>query len=233
MSLQYLSDNKYAPAHLYGVSANICADLSSKGLDNDSYFMTIVGQDKITAGKKFESEITFLPYTKLIFSCNIIPATRNKTNAFYRRWCILEFNKQTKLEDVDVDMREKLRVELSGIFNWAIEGLERLLKNRKLSYPLSTESVKDIYERGSDSIQSFVYKNIDCENDEGALKKRDVYKRYVEYCNEVQPPLKVENQIKFGRDFFNVTGCGVKRLGTLPAYSGVSFKNVVEEDKIE
>ena len=97
------------------------------------------------------------------------------------------------------------------------------MKNNKLSFPLSDADVKDLYEKGSDSIQSFIYKEIDCEDDEGEIKKRDVYKKYKEYCKENR--LNVENQIIFGRRFFAITGCGSKRIGTIPGYSGISLKN--------
>ncbi len=234
MSLQYLTEDRHGPAFLYGNPANVCADLSSKELKSTAMFMKVVGQDSITAGKKFEQEITFLPFTKLIFSCNVIPATRNKNMAFYRRWVILEYNIQTAEKEVDPLMREKLLDELPGILNWALEGLSKILKENKISYPLTDDEVKDLYEKGSDSIQSFIYNEIDCEDDEGSLKKREVYKNYLEYCKENK--LNVENQIIFGRRFFAVTGCGTKRIGTIPAYSGVSFKNQkkgVKQVKIE
>jgi len=231
MSLQYLTEDRHGPAFLYGNPANICADLSSKELRSTAMFMKVVGQDSITAGKKFEQEITFSPFTKLIFSCNVIPATRNKNMAFYRRWIILEYNIQTPEKKVDTLMRKGLVKELPGILNWSLEGLERILKENKISYPLDDNEVKDLYEKGSDSIQSFIYHEIDCEDDEGAIKKREVYKEYVKYCKKNR--LNIENQIIFGRRFFAITGCGTKRIGTIPAYAGVSFKNHIKKIKQE
>jgi len=229
MSLQQLMDDPFAPAWLFGVSANICADLSSSELKNTAMFMKIVGQDSITAGKKFQDQITFTPFTKLIFSCNIIPATRNKNMAFYRRWCLIEFNIQTKESEVDPLMREKLDQELSGILNWALEGMDRILKNNKLTFPLSDTDVKDLYEKGSDSVQSFIYHMIDCEDDEGVIKKRDVYNRYMEFCKINK--LNIDNQVFFGRRFFAITGCGSKRVGVIPGYAGVSFKDMEEKQR--
>lgn len=223
MSLQQITEDKHAPAFLLDSIANICAELSPKELRNTNMFMRLVGRDKITAGKKFEQEITFSPTTKLIFSCNTIPASTNKNLAFYRRWCVSEFNVQTREEDVDPLMREKFLEELPGILNWALQGLENILKNNKLSYPLNDEETKDLYEKGSDSIQSFIFNCIDCENDEGVEKKRDIYKKYQEYCKKNK--LDVENQILFGRKFLALTGCGTKRVGQIPGYSGVLLKD--------
>lgn len=223
MSLQQITEDKHAPAFLLDSMANICAELSPKELKNTNMFMKIVGRDKITAGKKFEQEITFAPTTKLIFSCNTIPSTTNKNLAFYRRWCVIEFNIQTKEEEVDPLMREKLLEELPGILNWALEGLKNILKNNKISYPLSDEETRDLYEKGSDSVQSFIFNCVDCEDDEGSEKKRVVYKKYQEYCKENK--LDVENQFNFGRRFIALSGCGGKRVGQIPGYAGVSLKD--------
>jgi len=225
--LQYLAENQFASAYLYGVPANICADLSSSALKDTGRFMTITGGDKISAGKKHEHPISFFPSTKLIFSCNTIPPTANKNLAFYRRWKILPFTKETPEDKVDKGLREKLLKELPGVLNWSLIGLERLLKNDEFSYWLDENGVKDLYERSSDTIQSFIYNNIDCEHDEGVLTKREVFKSYVEYCRH--NGLDFENVIRFGRMFKALTGCGVCKKGRIPAYSGVNFKGGVKE----
>lgn len=221
--LQQLTVDHFSSAYLFGKLANICADLDSEGLRNTGKFMMITGGDKITAGKKHEHHISFFPSAKLIFSCNTIPTTSNKDSSFYRRWIILPFKRQTPKEQIDPYMKEKLCKEMAGILNWALEGLARLHSNKKFSYWLTEEEIKDLYEKSSDSISSFIYNEIDTENDEGAIKKRDVYRRYVEYCESNR--LQKENVIKFGRIFIALTGCGICKKDGIPAYSGVNFKD--------
>ncbi len=228
-SLQKLTEDTFAPAYLYGKFANICADLDSQSLKNTGQFMMITGGDKITAGKKHEHHVSFYPSAKLIFSCNLIPATTNKDLSFYRRWLPLQFNKQTQKENVDVNMREKIRKELPGILNWALEGLDRLEKNGDFTLKMSDDDIKDIYEKNSNSIQTFIYHVIDIETSEGAITKREAYAKYVDYCKNNQ--LKIENQIYFGRMFKALTGCGEGRLGELPCYKGVNW--IEREEKKE
>jgi P4 family phage/plasmid primase-like protien len=222
-SLQFISENSFAKAYLYSKTANIYADLSPKNLHDTSDFMTITGGDKISAAKKREHQIDFYPTTKLIFSCNHVPSTSNKNLAFYRRWIILEFKKQTAQEEIDETLWEKLEIELPGILNWALEGLKRLIENRKFSYWLDEMQIKDLYEKSSDSVQSFIYNKIDSENDEGSIKKRDVYAAYKAYCEEQE--IRTENNIYFGKVFLSITGCGVGKSNGIPTYKGVSFKD--------
>jgi len=227
--LQDLSDDRFAVAYLYGIPANICPELESKALKSTGTFMAITGGDKIDKSQKHKDPISWYPSTKLIFSCNDIPATYNKNLAFYRRWLPMKFNKQTPKDEIDTKMKGKLLEELPGILNWALEGLERLLKEDDFTIKYTDEEIKDIYERHSDSISSFIFNNIDCEHDEGTLTKRETYAAYIEYCktNEITP----ENVIKFGRMFKANTGCGTRRIGemSLPAYSGVMFKKEVDD----
>jgi len=225
--LQDLETDKYAAAHLFGKLANICADLSPRELWNTGTFMKITGQDLITSGKKFEQQITFAPFATLVFSCNIVPPTTNKTLAFYRRWTPLEFNVQTLKGNVNINMRTKLLKELSGILVWALTGLTRLLENNKFSYDPTDAEIKDFYEKYSDTIQSFIFNEISIEYDNVAEKKREVYPRYVKYCKKNK--LTPENLTKFGRTFKLLTGSGEKRIGKIPAYAGVIFKNKIEE----
>ena len=220
-SLQRLNEDKYANAYLYGKPLNVCADLESRGLKSTGSFMMITGGDKISAGKKHEHPIHFYPTTKLIFSCNDIPATQNKTLAFYRRWIILSFDKQTSENDVDEELPEAFEKELPGILNWALEGLARLNGNKGFSYWLGDKEIKDLYEKSSDSIQSFIYNQIDCEDSEGIIQKRVVYKAYKKYCQEEK--IRLENQIKFGKDFISLTGCGTCQEKKIPAYRGVNW----------
>lgn len=223
--LQRLTTDNFSIAYLFGKLANICADLDSEALRTTGTFMMITGGDKITAGKKHEHHISFFPSAKMIFSCNTIPATSNKDSAFYRRWIIIPFKKQTPKDQVDPYMKDKLKKEMAGILNWALDGLKRLQENRKFSYWLTEEEIKDLYEKSSDSINSFIFTEIDMENDDGVVKKRDVYKRYAEYCSTNR--LTKENNIKFGRMFIANTGCGITKKDGIPAYSGVNFKDTI------
>ena len=229
-SLQFISNDRFGIGYLYGKPANICADLSPTALKETGIFLALTGGDKISGQVKFGHQMDFYPSTKLIFSCNEIPPTYNKNLPFYRRWILLEFKKQTPEQDIDSELKEKLEAELPGIFNWALEGLARLLEKDGFGFWLSDEEIKDLYEKGSDPIQSFIFNRINTEDDEGVLKKRVVYNDYKNYCRE--EGLRIDHQVKFGRMFLALTGCGVCKESGLPAYKGVSNKEGEESSKI-
>lgn len=225
--LQTLENDKFSPAYLFGKMANICADLSSSELASTGTFLKITDGDQIHAGKKHQHPIDFSPSAKLIFSCNAIPPTFNKNLAFYRRWILLPYKKQHDV--VDSAMRDKLMEELPGILNWALEGLKRIRENDTLSNTMSDEDIKDLWERHSDTIQSFIYNEISTEFDEAKITKREVYKAYIEYCQRIHAT--PQNVIKFGKWFIAHTGCGTTRIKDIPAYTGVSFKTDIRNQQ--
>jgi putative DNA primase/helicase len=228
-ALQELNPKNFAVAYLYGKLANVCADITAQAFRDTEMFMKIVGGDSITAEQKHKDPLTFSPHAKLIFSCNVVPMSYNRTTAFYRRWILLPFLKQTDKDDVDDGMRDKLEKELPGILNWALEGLRRLEKNGKFTYDPDDETVKDIYEKQSDTVQSFIFNHIDDEDDAGKVKKREVYKKYVEYCE--QENLTPKHVVPFGKEFRNITGCGHSKIDEIPAYTGISLKKEIKVEK--
>ena len=172
LTLQKLTYDKYSPAYLFGKYANICAEITSQELKSTGMFKQITGGDSVTSGAKYQNDFKFKPFAKLIFSCNLIPGILSKDGAFYRRWIPIEFNEQIGEDEVDPNFfKERLVPELSGILNWALDGLKRLMETNKFSCPYSDEDVKDMYEKNSNSTQSFIYNEIDMEDDLTSLTK--------------------------------------------------------------
>ena len=70
-------------------------------------------------------------YGKLMFNCNELPKEVENTNAFFRRFLIIPFDSVIPESEQDPELAAKIiRDELSGVFNWMLEGLGRLLQQR-------------------------------------------------------------------------------------------------------
>ena len=84
-------DNNFASADLYGVLANVCADLDASAMQSTSEFKKIVGGDPIHAERKHRDAFVFTPYARLLFSTNEPPPTPDVSRAFFDRWIVLPF----------------------------------------------------------------------------------------------------------------------------------------------
>ena len=54
-------------------------------------FKMLTGNDTVSGEHKFKDRFDFRSYAKLIFSCNKIPETKDKSIAYFRRWIIINF----------------------------------------------------------------------------------------------------------------------------------------------
>jgi putative DNA primase/helicase len=192
--LQYLSTDKFATANLYGKLLNCASDLSKNALKGTGVFKGLTGEDMVDAEKKFKNSFSFTNYAKLMFSANSLPRTDDESYAFFRRWILLSFPRTFDGTTCNPNMLEELTTpeELSGLFNWALEGLNRLLKNGDFSYSKSVEDVAEEYRMMSNPIYSFVVEKLVVKTG-GYLLKEDVYEEYVKWCTEKQLPIISKN----------------------------------------
>jgi putative DNA primase/helicase len=92
-----------------------------------SQLLRIVGGDTITVNRKNkEAWNGYLPTRIIIYSNEILQLTEN-SNALTGRMVVLKMTNSFWSKE-DTDLSVKLFKELSGIFNWAMEGLARRLE---------------------------------------------------------------------------------------------------------
>jgi len=186
--LHQLMEDKFAAADLYGSMANICGDISDKALKNTDAFKRITGGDYISGEKKFMSTFSFKSYSKLIFNANKIPYSPDKTNAFISRWIIPVFSRtfERGAKGTITNISEKILShpdELSGMLNWSIVGLKRLLENDNFSYHEDKDETLSRYE-------TLMYPNKQFYNDYlevcmgSHILKDDLMKVYYDWCEE-------------------------------------------------
>jgi len=125
--LQRLESDKFAASRLVGKLVNICPDLPSDRLVGTSTFKAITGQDILTAERKFAESFEFEPFCRMVFSANHPPQSRDASEAFFRRWLVIPFNRT--FTDEDMAPRDELNrqlhdpKELSGVLKKALAAL--------------------------------------------------------------------------------------------------------------
>jgi len=184
--LQQMEENRFVVAELFNKLADIYADLPDRSLLSTSMFKMATGRDQMSGERKFGHRFTFVNYAKLLFSCNKIPATKDESKAFFRRWIILKFpNSFVEGENADTHILQKLTTEeeLSGLLNLALEGLKRLLKNGDFSHTKTTDETQHEYLRLSNIVLAFVQ---DCleQDSEAFIIKQELYSRFTQYCRD-------------------------------------------------
>jgi len=139
--------------------------------------------------KHKQKSYTFENYATLIYSANELPATKDTTDAFFRRWLILEFPyKFTEVpddehKDKDPDVLEDLTTEeeLAGLFNWGVQGLRRVLDDEKFTKTGRIEEIKEKWLTRTNPLEVFVDNHCVIDRDR-YIKKDDFYEQYQIFC---------------------------------------------------
>ncbi|GAH11681.1 unnamed protein product, partial [marine sediment metagenome] len=135
---------------------------------------------------------------KLLFACNEIPSPKNiNDTAYFSRWFPVAFDNQISLDEQNPTLADECLEEKSGILNWALIGLKRLLENKRFSFNKTPSEVKAIMCRSGNPLFAFVQD--ECREQEGFwLSKQDLFDEYCKYMKKEKLPIM--NKDKFSKN---------------------------------
>ncbi len=179
-SLESLSDQYYR-AMLANKLLNYSSEISNR-LQAEK-FKQLTSGEPIEARLPYGQPMTLTNYAKLAFNTNELPKDVELTNAYFRRFLIIPFDVTIPEENWNQNLaNEIIEAELSGVFNWILEGLNRLLRQGKFSKCDAAQKAVETYRAESDSVATFV--------DEYGYQKSidefeslaDLYPSYKNFC---------------------------------------------------
>jgi len=247
VSLQKISSDKFSAAHLYNKHINLCDELSLKDVNNNEIFKIATGGGIITGEKKFGNQFQFENFSKLTFACNRIPDVKDSNDdAYFSRWIVIQFNKTIREDQQDKHLIKKIitQEELSGLLNFSLKGLKRLLKNGKFSYDKEPYEVKTEMLRSGSAIAQFASNCLEEKAGEW-VSKQEMYEKFIKYANSLKlPPATIMDFGKKIRNYAYYIADG-KKLGCGPQTNKktqiTGWKNVIvktaddfsEEEKLD
>lgn len=176
-------EDQFHRSSLYGKLVNISTEIGSRAIDTP-YYKAIISGDPVNAAFKHRDVFEFVPYCKLCFSGNRLPRVLDNSDGFFRRVLLVEFKRQfTEGIDADPDLYEKLKKELSGIFQWALVGLHRLLKQNHFTISPEMQDLLFEYKRANNPVLCFVEDRCIIDGNQ-EIEKAYLYTCYRKYCSE-------------------------------------------------
>ncbi len=180
-----------------------------KGNAESDIFKQLVSGEPIQACMKYRDPFIMTDYAKICFNCNELPRDVEHTEAYFRRFLIVPFDVTIPEKDRDPRLAQKIIAkELSGVFNWIIEGLKRLLEQGNFSECNAINDQISMYRAQNDSVVQFL------ENDGYNSSVTDfrlipvLYPEYRSFCQgDGYKPLSKSN---FKKRLTN-NGCVVER----------------------
>jgi putative DNA primase/helicase len=131
-------------------------EIDNKHTLNAALIKDLTGRDRITARGLFEKRpTTFDPQFTLWMFGNGKPKIEDTSGGMWRRPRLIPFGQPIPTNERDPLLGDKLRAELPGILNWALEGLKRV-HERGLPVPEAVTRAVAEYRAEQDALASFI-----------------------------------------------------------------------------
>lgn len=181
-SLENLTnDNGYYRAKIANKLVNYASELN--GRNDADIFKQLTSGEKVSARLPYGEPMEIEYYAKLIFNCNKLPSDVEHTNAYFRRFLIIPFDVTIPENERDSELPQKIiSNELSGVFNWVLSGLKRILENKKFSESEQVKQALENYKKHSDSVKMFLDDNSYTIDINELKPLKEVYSEYKAYC---------------------------------------------------
>lgn len=133
-------------ARLRGVRVVIANEIEDGSLLAESLVKQMTGGEALTARFHYAEFFELTPKFKLFIAGNHKPMIRGRDNGIWRRIRLIPFEVTIPPQQRDKNLQEKLRAELPGILNWAINGCLDWQKSGLSEPKLVTEAVSSYRE---------------------------------------------------------------------------------------
>jgi len=178
---------------LMGSRLALCSEVSDKAVFSAETLKQLTGGDIINARRMGQDATQFKPTHKLFMCSNPKPRVDETDEGTWRRMRLIPFTASFTGAQQDTQLIDKLRAELPGILNWAIEGCLRW-QIEGLQPPEAVRHATREYREEEDSMRSFIEDKL---TQGGEVTHKALYRIYVEWCrvHEGDAPVMIPRQL--------------------------------------
>lgn len=153
-------NQQFGLAHLEDKLLTIMPDVRFRSRDDGvavERLLSITGEDEVLIDRKHIQAYAARLSTRILLASNELPKMSDESGALKSRLVLLKLT-ETFLDREDKTLRDRLTkpAVLSGIFNWSLEGLDRLLARGHLLQPKSALEDLEIISHLSSPTLAFV-----------------------------------------------------------------------------
>jgi putative DNA primase/helicase len=194
-----------------------------------SKILSITGEDRLNVDRKYKTTWSGTLPTRLMLLSNEMPWFRDSSSAIVDRMLLLVF-KESFLGREDHTLEMRLRAELAGIFNWALEGYRELvIADGRFVKPAASVEVLEEFRETVSPIEAWL--NEECEQtpQDQLISSGALYDRWSQWCTENgHRPGGVNGFLRMVQTVWpRVTRCPVLMLNAegkrVKAWSGIRY----------
>jgi putative DNA primase/helicase len=174
----------FKTANLIGASLIYCDEAPQRNI-NEQAMKSLIAGELVQIDRKYRDPIDVRVNGKWIILANHIPAVTDQSSGFWRRFDIVPFSVTIPEAEREPMLAKRIITqELSGVLNWALDGLLRLLARGRFDevQPQSMRAAVTAAKTETNSVQAW-------SSDQGITltttidtSKTDVYSAYAGWC---------------------------------------------------
>jgi len=190
--------NEYYVAELAGKLINLVGELDKKEFIPTGGFKIVTGEDLATGRNPYGLPFHFTSTCSHFFNSNSLPLTQDHSDAFYRRWRILEFTHTTPEEKRIQNLADQIiEREMAYVVAWLLEGARIASTLTKLPETEEHKQLLKKWRNANNSALQFVNDPAHCirGKEYGPTTGARLFNRYADWAVE-------SRLLPFGRNKF-------------------------------
>lgn len=173
-------------ANMIGASLIYCDEAPQRNI-NEQAMKSLIAGELVQIDRKYLSPITARITGKWLILSNHVPAVTDQSTGFWRRFDIVPFAVEIPERERDPLLAKRIiSGELTGVLNWALEGLVRLLARGRFdeTMPASMRHALQTARVKTNSVQAWAQDLGIAFTPVAETPKADVYASYAGWCKE-------------------------------------------------
>jgi P4 family phage/plasmid primase-like protien len=227
IDLDAMKDNQYQLAEVAGKRLITFTEPDARSPLADGQYKRLVSSDTVSARQAYGKPFNFIPQCKLWGAMNDTPRVMDRSDAVYGRIIIFPMLNAIPKEKWDLQIDDKLKGELPGIFNWALEGWRRLQANGRFTSANQSEAARTEYKSENDAEAAYVEEQLES-GERFSIRADELYKDYKYWCEE--NGFKPKNRNTVSKDWKRLKLIS-KRTKEAIYYVGIRLKGVETNPK--
>ncbi len=149
-------DSRFGLARIKGKTLLKATEQPRTYIENSETLNALISGEEVVVEEKGKDSYLYTSTAKVLWAMNELPHIKDWTSGIFRRVIPVEWPALDGM-DADIDLKEKLRGEIPGILNWALEGLRRYREaGNRLLIPATLQIQTEMFEKANDPIGEFI-----------------------------------------------------------------------------
>jgi putative DNA primase/helicase len=180
-----------------GKLVNFCNEVDNARDLDEAVIKQFTGEDPMQFERKYKEVFSAMPTAKLIISGNAWLPFKDRSEGMWRRLVPLHFPVNIPEPRQNKNLTRDLLSELSGIFNWSVEGLCRLRQQGRFTMPMASQALIGQFRLEANNALRFL-EEATVQDTNASVGTVELYGRYRDWCGANGHQALDHNQ--FGRE---------------------------------